>query len=413
MKSVRRTAWEYLDKIIEHGGYASLLMRKGQEGLSREDTALLSEIVYGTLRYLSLLEYQWQDLVKRTPGKKTAVLLDMSCYQLLFLDRIPDYAVIDEAVEMVSRNEKGFVNAVLRRVAERGIRYASSGDEVKDLAINTSHPEWLIRMWKAHYGWENTQKLCAFDLEPAVVYGRINTLKTTRDRLQDNPWIHFMNDLSFTCDGNLVRTEMFRQGEIVIQDLCSAEIPLLLDAERGMRVLDACSAPGTKAQEIAMLMGNEGEILAGDLYPERVKLIEELMKRTGTSIVQTKVMDASVLQEEYISAFDRVLLDVPCSGLGDLSHKPEIRWHLKPEDLDELCVLQKQILDANAAYLKPGGILVYSTCTLNRKENENQIRAFLQRHPEYELRYEHTYFPFEYDSDGFYLAVTVRKPDSL
>lgn len=409
MKSVRRTAWEYLDKIIEHGGYASLLMRKGQEGFSREDTALLSEIVYGTLRYLSLLEYQWQDLVKRTPSKKTAILLDMSCYQLLFLDRIPDYAVIDEAVEMVSRNEKGFVNAVLRRVAERGIHYASGEDEVRNLAINTSHPEWLIRMWKAHYGWENTQKLCAFDLEPAVVYGRINTLKTTRERLQNNPWIHFLNDLSFTCDGNLVRTEMFRQGEIVIQDLCSAEIPLLLDAEKGMRVLDACSAPGTKAQEIAMLMENEGEILAGDLYPERVKLIDELMKRTGTSIVHAEVMDASVLQEEYISFFDRVLLDVPCSGLGDLRHKPEIKLHVTPESLDELISLQGKILETNSRYLRSGGILVYSTCTLNRKENEGMIKQFLNTHEEYELMEEKTVFPFERNTDGFYAAKLRKK----
>ncbi|MBQ1467249.1 MAG: 16S rRNA (cytosine(967)-C(5))-methyltransferase RsmB [Solobacterium sp.] len=406
---MRRTAWEYLDKIIEHGGYASLLMRKGQEGFSREDTALLSEIVYGTLRYLSLLEYQWQDLVKRTPSKKTAILLDMSCYQLLFLDRIPDYAVIDEAVEMVSRNEKGFVNAVLRRVAERGIHYASGEDEVRNLAINTSHPEWLIRMWKAHYGWENTQKLCAFDLEPAVVYGRINTLKTTRERLQNNPWIHFLNDLSFTCDGNLVRTEMFRQGEIVIQDMCSAEIPLLLDAEKGMRVLDACSAPGTKAQEIAMLMENEGEILAGDLYPERVKLIDELMKRTGTSIVQAKVMDASVLQEEYISSFDRVLLDVPCSGLGDLRHKPEIKLHVTPESLDELISLQGKILETNSLYLRSGGILVYSTCTLNRKENEGMIKQFLNAHEEYELLEEKTVFPFERNTDGFYAAKLRKK----
>ena len=409
MKSVRRTAWEYLDKIIEHGGYASLLMRKGQEGFSREDTALLSEIVYGTLRYLSLLEYQWQDLVKRTPSKKTAILLDMSCYQLLFLDRIPDYAVIDEAVEMVSRNEKGFVNAVLRRVAERGIHYASGEDEVRNLAINTSHPEWLIRMWKAHYGWENTQKLCAFDLEPAVVYGRINTLKTTRERLQNNPWIHLLNDLSFTCDGNLVRTEMFHQGEIVIQDMCSAEIPLLLDAEKGMRVLDACSAPGTKAQEIAMLMENEGEILAGDLYPERVKLIDELMKRTGTSIVQAKVMDASVLQEEYISSFDRVLLDVPCSGLGDLRHKPEIKLHVTPESLDELISLQGKILETNSLYLRSGGILVYSTCTLNRKENEGMIKQFLNTHEEYELLEEKTVFPFERNTDGFYAAKLRKK----
>ena len=409
MKSVRRTAWEYLDKIIEHGGYASLLMRKGQEGFSREDTALLSEIVYGTLRYLSLLEYQWQDLVKRTPSKKTAILLDISCYQLLFLDRIPDYAVIDEAVEMVSRNEKGFVNAVLRRVAERGIHYASGEDEVRNLAINTSHPEWLIRMWKAHYGWENTQKLCAFDLEPAVVYGRINTLKTTRERLQNNPWIHFLNDLSFTCDGNLVRTEMFRQGEIVIQDMCSAEIPLLLGAEKGMRVLDACSAPGTKAQEIGMLMENEGEILAGDLYPERVKLIDELMKRTGTSIVQAKVVDASVLQEEYISSFDRILLDVPCSGLGDLRHKPEIKLHVTPESLDELISLQGKILETNSLYLRSGGILVYSTCTLNRKENEGMIRQFLNTHEEYELLEEKTVFPFERNTDGFYAAKLRKK----
>lgn len=170
-----------------------------------------------------------------------------------------------------------------------------------------------------------------------------------------------------------------------------------------MRVLDVCASPGTKTQQIACLMHNRGWIDAHDLYPERVKLIDALMEKTGVSIVHASVHDG---KEPYKTneRYDRILIDAPCSGLGDLSHKPEIRYHVTPESLDELVQLQKEILSANAGSLKPGGKLVYSTCTLNRKENEGQIRRFLKEHPDFELLEERTVFPFEEDTDGFYMA---------
>ncbi len=200
---------------------------------------------------------------------------------------------------------------------------------------------------------------------------------------------------------------------MLIQNYSSQQIVRYLDVRAGMRVLDACAAPGTKTQQIAMLMNNQGEIIANELHENRTKLIDELMERTGVSIVTSRSSDASVYDEHQKESYDRVLLDVPCSGLGDLSHKPEIRWHLKPEDIDQITAIQAKILEANAPYVKPGGILVYSTCTLNRKENENRIRAFLERHTEYELCEEHTFFPFVTKSDGFYCAKLIRTVETV
>ena len=201
-------------------------------------------------------------------------------------------------------------------------------------------------------------------------------------------------------------------GVYYMQEPSAMAVAALSGIKPGMRVLDACAAPGTKTQQIAMLMNNQGEIIANELHAHRTKLIDELMERTGVSIVQSRSGDASVYDETQKESYDRVLLDVPCSGLGDLSHKPEIRWHLKPEDIDEITKIQAEILEANAPYVKQGGILVYSTCTLNRKENENRIRAFLKEHNEFELCEEHTFFPFVTKSDGFYCAKMLKKGET-
>ena len=405
--NVRSYAEDILYRVIYEGGYASLLMRRMPESFSREDRALISEIVYGTLRNRNLLEYQWKDLTNGRVRPHTAVLLDLSVYQLQFMDRIPAYAVISEAVEAASKRDRGFVNAVLRAVQKRG-RTEPEGEWPAKEAILYSHPEFLLRMWEKQYGRDTALKIVQADQERPVVYGRLNTLKADR-QFFEQPGITVMEDDCFVSDETLTGSQFLQDGIVLIQSRTSQRVIRLLDAQPGMRVLDACAAPGTKTQQIACEMKNRGEIIAGDCYEERVGLIGQLMERTGVSIVKPVVRDAAVSHPEDLAAYDRVLADVPCSGLGDLSHKPEIRFHVSPETLDEIVSLQKTILEQSAACVRPGGILVYSTCTLNRKENEGQVRAFLAGHASYELLEEHTIFPFELKSDGFYAAKIRRK----
>lgn len=394
----REIILDILYRVFCENGYASLMMRKMKA--DGRDAAFIAEVVYGTIRNYSLLEEQWRPYAKKAKPR-TAVLLDMSIYQIFFMD-VPSYAAVSEAVEMAGKHEGKFVNAVLRRVIGQGLVTP------QEPFGKYSHPEWIYRMWKAHYGEETALKIMAHDQQKAVSYGRINTLKTTKQEMEQDPSLHFRDDICFVYDGVLQKTDAFREGKAVIQDYSSQQTVRLLKAEAGMRVLDACAAPGTKTQEIAMFMENRGEIIAGELHAHRAKLIDELMLRTGTDIVRAKVMDAAEPDLFEKESFDRILLDVPCSGLGDLSHKPEIRWHLKPQDIDEITAVQKQILEACSAYLKREGILVYSTCTLNRKENENQVKKFLLDHEDFSLIEEKTIFPYEYDSDGFYMAALRR-----
>lgn len=405
--NARQYACNAIERIVYEHGYASLILRSCQE-FSRQDNALISQLVYGTLRNWTRCSYQWQDLARKKVKNHTAALLSMSVYQLFFLDRLPDYAVINEAVRQADGHEKGFVNAILRAVVKRGEVKPEFKDELEKTAYETSHPLWLLKLWKAHYGLETAIAIAGHDQKSAIVYGRMNPLKMGKEELASLKGVHLLEEDCFTYDGILSRSPLFEEGKALIQDRSSQKIPLLLQAEPGMRVLDACSAPGTKTQQTACMMQNKGEIIALDLHEERLKLVRELMERTGVSIVKTRAADATGNPGFEEESFDRILVDAPCSGLGDLSHKPEIRFHVTPDSLDELSQIQSRILDACAPLLKSGGILVYSTCTLNRKENENQAKAFLQRHENFTLLKEHTFFPMEYDSDGFYAAQFVK-----
>ena len=394
----REYALKVLQQVFQENGYISLILR--HSSFSKLDQAFISELVYGTVRNKTYLEYQWKQFAKNKVSTYTTLLLDMSVYQLLYMDKTPNYAIINEAVDLAKKQDKGFVNAILHKVEKQGLLQS------EDITVTTSHPEWIYRLWKAHYGEEIANKIVESDQEKACLFGRINTLKCTKEELHDHT---FVNDYSFIADSNLFQTEEFLEGKVLIQDIHSASIPLYLQVEKGMRVLDVCSAPGTKAQEIGMLMENEGELVACDVYPQRVKLIEDLMKKTGVTICRTMCIDGTKEDNFEEKSFDRVLLDVPCSGLGDLSHKPEIRWHLKPENLDTLVQTQRQLLESNSRYVKDNGILVYSTCTLNKKENEMQIKNFLSQHDDFTLLTEKTFFPFEEKGDGFYVAQLKRK----
>ena len=402
--SVRAEVLNILERVFRQNGFASLLLRRAN--ISKEEMGLASEIIYGTIRNKTLLEEQWRPFTKHVKPRVVA-LLNMSVYQLLFLDSIPSYAVIFEAVELAGKSEKEFVNAVLRKVQVAGLR-KPAGNTIEELAVLTSHPLWILQLWKAHYGFETMKEIALHNQEPSLVYGRVNTLKCKKTEIVQMPDVRMLEDDCFFYAGILQRTELFSKGMVLIQDRHSQKVVRKLDVLPGMQVLDACAAPGTKTQQIACLMKNQGKIIATDLYEARCNLIDELMNRTGVSIVSTQQNDATITSKFPKESFDRILIDAPCSGLGDLSHKPEICWHLEPTSIDELVRTQEAILDANAEYLRVGGILVYSTCTLNRKENEQQIKKFLVKHPNYVLLEEETLFPMENDADGFYYAKLKR-----
>lgn len=413
--NAREIAFSMLKDICLHNTYSNLLLRKELNKAKEQDKGLITQIVYGTLQNYRLCRYQWEDLVKKLHSDDICVLLDMSIYQLFYMDKVPAYAIINEAVEITKKSihpkMAKMVNAVLHQ-AERRKEREVIGNEVKMLAIKTSHPEWIVSMWKAQYGMDVAEKICYANMETKPNAARVNTWKTSKEKLlaQDERFHEgYMSKDALLYDGSIAETSSYEQGLISIQDEASQLIARIVDPQPDEEILDVCSAPGTKANHMAELMQNKGHIVCGDLHPHRVELIREGAKRLGITIMEPMVMDATELAEIKGQMFDRVLCDVPCSGYGVLARKSDIKYHMKSEDMDTLIPIQKKILSKSAEHVKPNGILVYSTCTLNKKENEKQIQAFLKEHDDFMLVEERTIFPFEAHSDGFYMAKLQRK----
>ncbi len=392
--NTRKEALDILYQVFSKEGYASLIMREKKD-IDEIHMPYISNVVYGVIRNYRYLEYQWRRYAKRTK-LKTALAIDLAIYELFFMHG-EDYAIVNEAVNLVRDNEKKFVNAILRRVIQEG------ENKSEDICIYYSHPDWIYSMWKAHYGKEIADQILVADQKIPKVYGRINPLKCTKEELSKDEQITFLDDYFFTCNKPIQKLKAFQEGKVLIQNPSSFEPVKALDLKDNMKVLDTCASPGTKTQMISALMHNTGEVVACDLYEQRCGLIDTLMNRCGNTNVHTMVNDATKKHFEEES-FDRILCDVPCSGLGDLTHKPEIKWHLKPENIDAIIQIQQKILSISSLYLKKGGILVYSTCTLNKKENTGQIHIFLKQHTNFQLIEEKTIFPFEENRDGFYYA---------
>lgn len=407
---MRKIAYECLIEVICKDGYANLLMRQKLKNQNSEVKGFVTDVVYGTLRNFMLLRYQWQTMITRKVDEKIAILIDMTLYQIFFTKHA-EYAVVNESVALAKERYgvkvAGFVNRILRKCCDQGLIYSDDLDEIKRLSIECSIPEWILKLWRAHYGNEEMENIARDSLHQAESAARVNTLVTTVDEVLKNNAFKKGNlsPLAVLCKGNVLLSDEFKNGKIVIQDEGSQMIAYMMNLEKGMNVLDACSAPGTKTTMMAALMNNVGHILATDLYVHRLKLVEEGAKAAKVTIVETKEMDACRAHEILKGkSFDRILLDVPCSGLGVLKRKPDIKLRINMESLDEIILLQRNILESCTQLLKKGGIFVYSTCTLNKKENERQIQDFLKRHPEFELLQEQTIFPTNYKSDGFYMA---------
>ncbi|MBP3696603.1 MAG: 16S rRNA (cytosine(967)-C(5))-methyltransferase RsmB [Clostridia bacterium] len=436
MKSARQAAFEALLKIQKEGAYSNLVVDatlKENEHFDERDKAFFSNLVYGTLDRLILIDYNLsmylnQPVRKLKPELHT--ILRLGTYQLLFLDKVPSRAAVNESVNLAKVNKSAFaaslVNAVLRRVADNGLKLPEGSENDPDyLAIKYSCPEWLISMWIEAYGFDNAIALAEKALEAAPVVVKVNTLKTTVDdliwKLAEEGVVaekstKFPDSLVLNNTGAVEELLAYQEGLFHAQDFASQICCKALDAKPGETVFDLCSAPGGKAFTIAQSMQNTGCVRAFDIYQSRVELIKNGAKRLGLDNVYTYLSDATIFNENYGMA-DRVLCDVPCSGLGIIRRKPEIRFK-KSAEIDNLPEIQYSILCNATKYLKDGGRLVYSTCTLNPKENDEICNRFLEEHPEFEAvkvlpelrRYSEndkylTLMPHIHSTDGFFVAV--------
>jgi len=413
MKNPRALALDILIDVYLNGQFANLALKQRLQNYSDQDKNLISALVYTTLRHQISARAQWIDLVEIKPKEKIGLIIDLAIIQLFYFDRLPEYAIVDESVELAKKDHMssaGLVNAVLRKVIERGQKELVGKDEIETQALNLSIPLWIYKLWVKQYGADVAYKMAQSMNTEAQLCARINTLKAdpkeiTADESVIKGWL---SPVAIKSSASLLNSDWFKEGKIVIQDEASQWVAYFSGVKPNDRVLDLCSAPGSKSTAMAAIMNNTGEILACDLYENRLELVRKQAELLGVTNLKTLCIDGRLLKDQQPKAFDVILVDAPCSGLGVLRHKPDIKVHLKPETLDELITLQAELLESVAHLTKMKGTLVYSTCTLNRKENEFQVLNFLNRHPEYALVEERLLLPHETDSDGFYMAKLKR-----
>ena len=425
----RQIAAAALMDVERDGSYSNLVLepyfRRGD--LPRRDRAFCSALFYGVLERRITLDwtlshYSRVPVLKMDPAVRAA--LRLGAYQLMYMPSVPPAAAVGQSVETAralgAGKAAGFVNGVLRSMSREGCRCPAPKDRLGALSVEYSVPGPLIQLWRRGYGHETALEILEGTRGPAPVFARVNTQRTApaalRERLREEgvaseevPGVP--GALRLVDPGPVGELAAFREGLFHIQDISSQLCAAALDPRPGMEVLDLCAAPGGKTFTLAELMGDQGRLLARDLYPQRLRLVEEGAARLGLASVETSPGDAREPDPALAGRFDRVLCDVVCSGFGTLRRKPEIRY--KPLDsLDGLPDVQYNILDTASCYLKPGGRLVYSTCTLNPQENEGVVERFLAAHPEYRTAAPpKTYIRGRegLDCDGFFVAALERK----
>jgi 16S rRNA (cytosine967-C5)-methyltransferase len=448
----RQIAARILSQRLNHGEFTENLLETALANarLSPADRGLCHELVCGVVRWQATLDR----LIARktTPGREPRPalvnLLRLGLYQIFWLDRIPPHAAVHETVEQAKRSgyvsQSGFINAVLRG-------YLREFDEVKKIladmkisqpALGWSHPEWLVERWRKNFGDEKTQQLLEWNNTPPKTFARVNTLKFRRDEFHESPnknpveksgtretrpselkdagdllerWREENVEYDFcTRDwtGENLAFELkshpplnslgsFRAGWFYIQDPSTLLAPILLGAQPGQTILDLCAAPGGKTTFIAQLMNNKGKIIACDISEERLKLVQDNCARLGVTCVETT--QNSKLKTQNLK-FDRILVDAPCSNTGVMRRRVDLRWLIQPQEIERLRATQLDLLKQAATVLKPGGILVYSTCSLEPEENSEVLKEFLAANQNFKLESERQLLPFADKVDGAYVA---------
>ncbi len=431
MKTARQTAFEILNRINRDNSYSNLILDSYLEKteLKPSDKAFVSALVYGVIERLITLDFEISSYLKQ-PLKKlkpqVLTVLRMGAYQILFMDKIPVSAAINESVKLVKINgasfASGLVNAVLRKISVSGLT------ETNDLSVKYSVPDWLCKLWIKDYGFDNAISLLESSFASSKTTIRVNTLKTTADKLiielSKEGFTAYKHDNIDGCllvegIGALYKTDAYNNGLFHVQDTASQLCCSALDAKEDDVVLDICAAPGGKSFTLAELMNNGGTVVSMDIYPHRLDLIDSGASRLGITNIRTCVNDGSV-HNKQLSLADKILCDVPCAGLGVIRKKPEIRYKQYAE-VDKLPDLQYSILCVSSKYLKAGGTLIYSTCSLNKSENDRVIERFLKDNPNFEsirvlpelMRYGDdtdyiSLMPHLHNCDGFFVA-GIRK----
>ena len=444
MINVRDAAVRVLSEIENEGKFSNKILQDYSDNdFSKEDLRLLRELVYGVVENRMFID----KIIKSASSVKMKKIhpmilqiLRLGVYQIGFMDRIPAHASINEAVKLAKKyghkGTVGYVNGVLRRIErERDIYFTDEDPTTAEgLALRYSHPDFLVNMWVEQFGFEFARKLLMANNSRPLLSLRVNTLKVNRDELMDRLSKYGLKlvkgELSPDClrvinPENITETQEFKDGLFTIQDESSMMVTDIASPKSNELVLDVCSAPGGKATHLAQRMNNEGRIIARDLYPQKIDLVMDNAKRLGIDIIEGEVHDAEVFDEAYREKIDICIVDAPCSGFGLLRRKPDIKFNRGPEDVNALINLQSRILKESGRYVKSGGKLVYSTCTLNLEENINQIKRFLRTNSSFKLKpielpggkivsetqkegYIELY-PHIHGTDGFFIANMIKE----
>lgn len=439
----REAALLTLNTCQRQGGWSDGALKKqlAAGGLEGREAALATQLCFGVVQNEMLLDFylsKFSNIPLRRMESKVVQALRLGLYQMLFLSRIPQSAAVNSSVELTRTHCKnprapGMVNAILRNL-QRNLNQLPTipqKDPAEYLSTLYSHPVWLVEELLPLLGSEGTAEFLQANNSQPPITAMVNTTKAATQSVVEcleeqgvevtpHPWLEDCLILNKT--GNLERLDAYQQGLFYVQDPASRLVALASGVLGGMRVLDVCAAPGGKSFAVAIQMENQGEVLSCDLHPHKKKLIQAGADRLGLSIIKPMTADGKVRREEWVSAFDLVLVDAPCSGLGVIRKKPDIRYK-DPEPLEGLPQVQGAILENAAGYVKPGGVLMYSTCTILPRENQEVVDAFLENHPEFVREAfvlpgpagevpegEITLWPQIHGTDGFYLC-KLRKQE--
>ncbi len=454
----RKIALNALYDIEQKNSYSNIILNKlikeNQKELSKVDIAFISEIVYGVTYWKLTLDeiikkYSKINLKKISPW--IINILRMGVYQIIFLSKVPKSAAVNESVNLAKRYghkaSSNFVNAILRKIEKADYKELFKKEDQKEkISKTTSTPEWIIEELLKTRNINEVEKICtAFTNKPNITI-RINNLKISNNKLKEelkkknikysefyiensNSEILRIKDtektepkcveefLELTNLNNIEKLNLFKQGYFTIQDISAGFTVKLLSPKKSNFILDACAAPGGKTTFIAEKMENQGKIIALDIYPHRLKLIEENAKRLGINIIEEKIQDVTKENQDFIEKFDKILLDVPCMGIGVIKRKPDIKWQRKKEDLRKITQIQYKILETCSKYLKTGGDIVYSTCSIFAEENENIIKKFIEKNSNFKIENteikEMEYFKKFKTKEGYYIIDPTEKNDGF
>lgn len=442
MTSAREVAVNTVMQVFENKAYSNIALNRNlnESNLIDKDKGLATELVYGTIKY----KYSIDKILKTFLDKKfdktdkyVLNLLRVCIYQLRYLDKIPEFAAVNEGVNLakkhVSVGASKLVNGVLRNyLRDRDKKYYDEDNFSEKLAFIYSYPQWMVKLFVSQYGEEIGEKILeGLNKRPSVTL-RVNSTKTDYEQVADELIKNGYNveegvicpeAIRIVKGSSVEDNPLFREGILTVQDESAMLVAPAMDLEEGMTILDLCSAPGGKTTHIAELMNNTGKVYGFDIYEHKLQLIKNNCDRLGLNTIELGILDATERSEKLKESGDRVLIDVPCSGLGIIRKKPEIKYTKREKELKEIVAIQRKIMDNAAGYVKKDGILLYSTCTINKDENENNIQWFLKKFQGFQVEplnfgkvenviYDEkgcaTVLPNEY-MDGFFIAKLKRK----